>query len=83
MPSTTTKMGELLLGVTITHPLAKRSVNSSSSKPGFAAAEKEKEKDSKYLANPLDLGYLFRPLPLEVYGRWGNKSEETLEEFSK
>ena len=74
---------KLLLDVTITHPLAKRSVNSSSSKPGFAAAEKEKEKDSKYLAKSLDLGYLFRPLALEVYGRWGNKSEETLEEFSK
>ena len=35
---------KFLFDVTITHPLAKRSISSSCSKPGFAAAEKEREK---------------------------------------
>ena len=74
---------KLLLDVTITHPLAKRSISASCSKPGFAAAEKEREKDSKYLVKSTNLGYLFRPIALEVYGRWGNTAETTLEELSK
>ncbi|XP_062518571.1 uncharacterized protein LOC134193752 [Corticium candelabrum] len=40
----------LLLDVTITHPWAKRSLRSGSSTPDFAATEKEKKKDGKYLA---------------------------------
>ena len=68
--------------MTITHPWAKRSLRSGSSTPGFAATEKEKEKDGKYLAKSSSLGYLFRPLALEVFGRWGNKAEELLQEFS-
>ena len=30
-----------------------------------------------------DLGYLFRPFSIEVYGRWGNAAEKTLSEVSK
>ena len=74
---------KLLVDVSITHPLAKRSISSSCSKPGLAEAEKEREKDRKYLVVSTNLGYLFRPIALEVYGRWGNKTEETLEELSK
>ena len=50
---------------------------------GFAAAEREKQKNSKYLSIATDLGYLFRPFSVEVFGLWGKAAEKTLAEVSK
>ena len=43
----------------------------------------EKEKNRKYLATATSLGHLFRPIAIEVYGRWGGTAEETLKEASQ
>ena len=45
-------------------------------------ATKEKEKNGKYLSKALSLGHLFRPIAIEVFGRWGEGAEETLKEVS-
>ena len=74
---------KLLLDVTITHPWAKMNLSGSSEKAGFATSVKEKEKNRKYLATATSLGHLFRPIAIEVYGRWGGTAEETLKEASQ
>ena len=48
----------------------------------FAAATKEKEKNGKYLVKASSLEHLFRPIAMEVFGRWGEGAEETLKEVS-
>ena len=74
---------KLLLDVTVAHPQAKKYMSKSCSIAGFAAAEREKQKNSKYLSVATDLGYLFRPFSVEVFGRWGKAAEKTLAEVSK
>ena len=64
------------------HPWSKTNLSSSSEKAGFAAATKEKEKNVKYFRKALSLGHLFRPIAIEVFGRWGEGAEETLKEVS-
>ena len=73
---------KLLLDITVTHPWSKTNLSSSSEKAGFAVATKEKEKNGKYLSKALSLGHLFRPIAIEVFGRWGEGAEETLKEVS-
>ena len=55
----------------ITHPWAIKNIVGSSSQAGYAVAEKERQKNSKCLAQSIALGYTFRPIAFEVYGRNG------------
>ena len=45
---------------------------------GFAAVEKEKQKDKKYRETAESLGHIFRPIAIEAFRRWGPKAEELL-----
>ena len=73
---------KLLLDITVTHPWSKTNLPGSSERAGFAGTAKEKEKNTKYLTKASNLGHLFRPIAIEVYGRWGKGAEETLKEAS-
>ena len=42
----------------------------------------ERENNNKYLQKASSLGHLFRPIAVEVFGRWGETAEETLKEVS-
>ena len=64
---------KLLLDITVTHPWSKTNLSGSSERAGFAATAKEKEKNTKYLTKASNLGHLFRPIAIEVYGRWGKE----------
>ena len=69
---------KLLLDITIAHPWAQNYIGRSCTTAGFAAAERDRIKNKKYLQMPTDLGYLFRPFSLEVFGRLGESARETL-----
>ena len=71
---------KLLLDMTVTHPWALHNIGSSKTISGYAASSKERSKNSKYLSAAIDLGHLFRPFALEVYGCWGAESVNTLKE---
>ena len=75
--------GKTLLEIIITHPWVQSSISGSSTTAGFAAVEKEKQKDKKNRETAKSLGHIFRPIAIEVFGPWGLKSEELLTETSK
>ncbi|XP_062506125.1 uncharacterized protein LOC134182711 [Corticium candelabrum] len=74
---------KLLLDITITHPWAQSNISGSSTMAGFAAVEKEKQKDKKYRETAESLRHIFRPIAIEAFGCWGPKAEELLTETSK
>ena len=74
---------KLLLDITITHPCAVRNISGSSNKAAFATSEQENRKQAKYSKQAEDLGHLFRPIAIEVFGRWGQDAESTLSEASR
>ena len=64
---------KLLLDITVTHPWSKTNLSGSSKRAGFAATAKETEKNTKYLTKASNLGQVFRPIAIEVSGRWGRR----------
>ena len=74
---------KLLLDVTIAHPAARKYISKSHSVAGFAATEREKQKNTKYLSKSRELGYLFKPFAMEVFGRWSDSAQNFLSETSK
>ena len=64
---------KLLLDMTATHPWALHNITLSKKTVGYAAAAKEQPKNSKYLSVAKNLGHLFRPFALEVFGCWGEQ----------
>ena len=60
-----------------------RNLSGSSNKAAFAASEQENRKRAKYSKQAEDLGHLFRPIAIEVFGRWGQDAESTLSEASR
>ena len=69
---------KLLLDITIAHHWAQNYISQSCTTAGFAAAEQDCIKNNKYLQMSTDLGYLFRPFSLKVFGRLGESARETL-----
>ena len=61
---------KLLLDITITHVWFATNLSGSSEKAGFAASSKERGEKNKYLQKASSLGHLFRPIAVEVFGRW-------------
>ena len=53
-------------------------IGSSKTISGHAASSKERSKNSKYLSAAIDLGHLFRPFALKVFGCWSAESVSTL-----
>ena len=71
---------KVLLDMTVTHSWALHNIGSSKTISGYAASSKEPSKNSKYLSAAIDLGHLFRPFALEVFGCMGAESVCTLKE---
>ena len=61
---------KLLLDISVIHPLSQAVVTGSAQENGYAAAHRDKTKDEKYLQVATSLGYLFKPVVVEVFGRW-------------
>ena len=61
---------KLLLDISVIHPLSQAVITGSTQENGFAAAHRDKTKDEKYLQVATSLGYLFKPVVVEVFGRW-------------
>ena len=74
---------KLLLDMTVTHPWALHNITLSKKTSGYAAAAKERSKNSKYLSLATNLGHLFRPFALEVFGCWGEQGVNSLKEVAK
>ena len=60
----------LLLDVSVIHPWMASVFPATASSTGFAAADRDKLKNTKYLSDASDLGYDFQPLSFEDFGRW-------------
>ena len=73
---------KLLLDITITHPWAQLNISGSNITAGYSTLQAEKGKNKKYLQISSDLGYLFKPVAFEVYGRWGEQARELLNDVA-
>ena len=74
---------KLLLDITIAHSWAQNYISRNFTTEGFAAAERDRIKNNKYLQMSTDLEYLFRPFSLEVFGRMEESARETLKQVSR
>ena len=60
----------LLLDISVIHPWMASVFPATSNSTGHAAADRDKLKNTKYLTSTASLGYDFKPLSFEVFGRW-------------
>ena len=67
---------DLLLDITVRHPLADRHMPAAARELGHAAAKAEDEKDTRY---PSTAGREIWPIAHETWGRLGSKAERLLE----
>ena len=64
-------------------PVLCKTFQEAATKPAFAASEQENRKLAKYSKRAEDLGHLFRPIAIEVFGRWCQDAESTISEASR
>ena len=64
--------------VTIVHSWGKYILTNRTT-TGFSAARENSRKRKYLLQMSADLGYLFRPFAIDVFGRWGDQAKKILE----
>lgn len=67
---------------TVIHPWAQSNISGSSKTTGYTAEEVQQAKNNRYLQKSTGLGYLFRPIGIEVFGRWATTAEELLKQVT-
>ena len=63
---------KLLLDISVIHPLSHTAIGPSAKSNGAAAKARDEQKIGKYGEVATAFGYLFKPVVVEVYGRWSS-----------